>query len=373
MENGSIMDDILHITVGVAPNGKLDLTNELRLLKAALLYADKVKLCSLTSQMAILLPFLGVLSDDDLLDLSLHTATILNKDPEAFDATIKEYKLLKNKKRRNKNEILRFMHIKRQLDKTREEFKKVAERLLKEAKADGLFPALQSGLVDIQWFDINKENVAEDYIYTVLDAILTSKTYPLLDDFSGNLIKLALEVGKIIPLRTTITKAKQASLSSGLFDKLPLFDEASVDEIIDIRKELEKPLIRFRSAIISFSRNIENEPWNAEFRSEVDQIFLEKVEPAILDIEEAYKENNLLVKLLKRGIDKPLILPGSTAFGFFLSKATNFPDLINLALGISVGTLAIGFDAFKEWQDKNREIEKNQLYFYYKVKRSLEM
>ena len=41
----------LHITIGTHPSWKLNLEQELRLLKAALLYGDHVRLYSLTSSM----------------------------------------------------------------------------------------------------------------------------------------------------------------------------------------------------------------------------------------------------------------------------------------------------------------------------------
>ena len=41
----------LHISIGTSPTGKIDLRQELRLVKAALLYADRVRLYSLTASM----------------------------------------------------------------------------------------------------------------------------------------------------------------------------------------------------------------------------------------------------------------------------------------------------------------------------------
>jgi hypothetical protein len=366
------LSDILHITVGAAPQGGFDLTHELRLLKAALLYADKVRLCSLSSAVSVLLPYLGILPDKEILDLTLYAAKALHQEPENVATVINIYQQLRMKKRRSRQEILAYHKVKKQLDKVRENFGAVAEKLLVDAKADDLFSALQSGMVEIQSFDFNKDTVAEQYVSVISEAVLSGQTYLLLDDFTGNLIRLAIKEGLIVPLGTTIIKAKQTGLSSGLFERLPLFDDATVDEIIDIRKELDQPLIRFRSAIIRFSRTIEYGPWESEFHHEIEQVFIEHVEPAILEIEEAYKANQYLVSFVKKLTDKPLIIPSSSAIGFFISQASNLPDIVTQSLSLVAGGAAIGLDAIIDWHQKNKEIKKNQLYFYYRVRKSLE-
>jgi hypothetical protein len=365
------MSNLLHITVGAAPQGSFNLTHELRLLKAGLLYADKVKLCSLSSAVALTLPYLSILPDKELLELAQHAAKALNKNPQTIEAFIDKYQQLQKKKYRTPQELIMLQNSKNQFDKTRKELDKVVVNLLKDANADGLFSAIQSGLVEIQSFDFQKDNAVEQYISVISDAVLSGETYPLFDDITGNLVRLAIEAGIIVPLGTKITKAKQTGLSSGLFEKLPLFDEASVDEIIEIRKELDQPLTRFRSAIIKFSRQIEHEPWAPEFSHEVEQVFIEHVEPAVLDINEAYKSNKFIVTLIKKFADKPLVIPSTSAIGFLISQASNMPNIFTQSLSLVAGSAIISLDAVEDWQKKKQEIEKNQLYFYYRVKKSL--
>lgn len=372
------MDDLLHITVGAVPQGGFNLTHELRLLKAGLLYADKVKLCSLSSAMVVTLPYLSTLPDKEILEFARIAAKskLLNQNPETVEAYIEKYQQLQRKKYRTSQELIWLQKGKKQFDKTRQELGKVVEQLLeqllKDANAEGLFSAIQSGLVEIQSFDFEQDNEVEQYISAISDTVLSGETYPLLDDLTGNLIRLAIKDGKIVPLGTTIARAKQTGLFSGLFERLPLFDEATVDEIIEIRKELDKPLTRFRSAIVSFSRQIEHEPWAAEFPQEVEQVFVEHVNPAILDIDEAYKSNKFIVSLVKKIADKPLILPSTSAIGFLMSQASNVPSVVTQSLSLVAGSAIIGLEAIQDWQQKKQEIEKNQLYFYYRVRKSLD-
>lgn len=366
-----ITNKALHITVGVAPSSNLDLTHELRLLKAALLYADKVKLCSISSTMLLLVAGLGQLDEDGTLELIKQVAESLGKDPAAISASIEAYKALRKKRRRNRQELIALNLQKHNLDRTRSELKQVAENIFTEAKGKGLISALQSEAVEVQWFDITKKDVVRDYFDVIAESIVSDETYPLLDDSTSDLVQAAIRENKIVPLGTSTAKAKQAGLSADLFSRLPLFDEATIDEIIDIRKELQRPLVRFRSAIIGFSRDIQDAPWERAFSQEVDQIFLERIQPAVLEIEDAYRSNPLLLKLISNFAQKPLGLLGSSALGLLISQASQLPMIVSQALSLSAGAVVIGLDAVHDWQEKNRKIEKNQLYFYYKVGKSL--
>jgi hypothetical protein len=369
-----VMSDLLHITVGAAPQSGLDLTHELRLLKAGLLYADKVTLCSLSSALMAVLPYFTTWQDKDMLEFTYRTAKALNQNPESVRIFIEQYQHLQKKKFRTRQELIALQEIKRDFELLRLEFSEQIKQLLIDANAEGLFSAIQSGLVEIQSFDFgkNRRNEVEQYISAITKTVLSGDTYPLLDDETGSLVKLIIEAGKIVPLGTTITKAKQAGLSSSLFEKLPLFDEASVDDIIQIRKELDKPLTRFRSAIAGFSRKIEHEPWEKEFPHEVEQIFIEHVEPAILEIDDAYKSNKFIFSLVKKVADKPLVLPSTSAIGLLMSQASNTPNIITQSLSLAAGGAIIGLEAVQDWRQKNQEIEKNQLYFYYRVKKSFD-
>ena len=44
--------------------------------------------------------------------------------------------------------------------------------------------------------------------------------------------------------------------------------QMTTDEILDIRKELEKPLVRFRSKLLAYDAEIQSMPWDEEFQFE---------------------------------------------------------------------------------------------------------
>ena len=115
------LDNQLHITVGAAIQRELNLTQELGLLKAALLYADKVKLCSLTSSVLVTLLPLGYLNEDDQLELLSHIAPSLGNNNSTTEAGLELYKSLRHKRRRSKQELLYYLKMKSSIEKSFEE------------------------------------------------------------------------------------------------------------------------------------------------------------------------------------------------------------------------------------------------------------
>ena len=361
----------LHITVGAAPDSGFDLTHELRLLKAAMLYADKVKLCSLSSSALMLLLSVKNLNDDDLLGLIKQTAQLTGQNTHDVAAFVEQYRSLLRKSRRTSEELITLQRMKKMVEKQGRDLRDVAMQTVRKAHGEGIIDALNTGLVELQFFDISHEGVVEQYFAAIADSVRSGETYPLLDQMTGNLVDAAIREGKLVPLGTSASRAKQVGLSTDLIARLPLFDGASVDEIIGIRKELDKPLVRFRSAIVSFAREIESTPWQQEFPQEAEQIFLEHVTPSVLEIEEACQSNRFVTKLLRQLAESPLTLPGSSALGLLLSQATALPGMVAQALSLGAGASVVALQAAKEWHDRQREIERNQVYFYYEAGRRL--
>jgi hypothetical protein len=357
----------LHITVGSFPEGDdASLHHDLNMLKAAMLYADRVKLCSVTSSLFAMIYQMANLEEENQIELLIQVSEVLGKDTTQLMA----YKQLRDKRERTEFEQVLFAIMQERFSHGWSIAKSGFEDVLKDAGFTGLISALNSGQVELQMFDTTHGKTAYEYLGSISEAVLSGTTYPLLDQSSGNLIELAFQIGKVTPSSTTVGRAKQVGLASNLFSRLPLFDGASVEEIIDIRNELDKPLKRFRAAIIDFSHEVEGAPWEKEFPEEVEQIMRRRIEPAILDIEDAYNSNKPLLHLAS-ALTKSVVPAATSAIGLLIGLASQLPSALTASMTLSAGAAAIGLEVRKEWREKNNLVERNQLYFLYKVKKSL--
>jgi hypothetical protein len=363
---------MFHITVGSSPSYGINLDGDLRMVKSALLYADRVKLCSITSSMMLTLVSLKESAQKQHLEMLEVLIPPMCEDKDQARELVEQlhrYRQIGYGKNPTKQELLQRAKVQPRLAQMVSSLKGIAERLLREAGMDSLIHAVETGLLELHTFRAGDtwatESMVSEFVEVLSAAISNGSTYPLFDDQTGNLVKLGVRGGQIAVSEAGVSRGKHCGLAARLLERLPLFDEASISEILDIRRELEIPLIRFRSKMIEFSGKIKTAAWDEDFSFEAEQVFQRDIEPTILDIEEAVRSNKYLVTLTRKLYDKSLTITGGSALALLMSK-TSIPDIVSQSLGVGIPVGVIVYDTYKEWQEKQRTSEQNQLYFYYR-------
>ena len=369
--------DLFHITIGSYPTDKYYFKNELNLIKVSLLYADKTKLCSLASSYIISLFGFTSLHEDqkiNLMEKLLPDLSFSQEDLFALKIGFKKYRELRRKRIRNKEELLLFIQIKNVFIKAWGKFKDTIEQIAKNSGVNELLPALESGLLEIkiygkgQEIDYNTTDFINEFVGSLEEALISRKTYPLFDDQTGKLVNAGIKEGLFKFPDSSSNKTKHVGFVSNIIQRLPTFDKAKVDEILDIRKDLEKPLIRFRSAIFKLSEEIAHQQWDENFYYDSEKLFYREIIPTVEEIEEECKSNKYLSKLLSQATDNSIGLPATNSvLGMMIAKLSDFTNISTIFLGLAAGTGTIATKALKEWKEKTKEIERNQIYFYYKA------
>ena len=160
------------------------------------------------------------------------------------------------------------------------------------------------------------------------------------------------------------SRGRHSGLSGDLLRRLPTFEEATLAEILDVRRGLEGPLRGFRVAVAGFSREISSAAWEPGFAEEADALFREKVEPEVEQIEHAARENRSLEELGRR-----VLRHGATraTLGAVIGSVSDLSAMAGVAMGLG----AAGVQAVLDQRNRLREIQGNQLYFYYGARQVL--
>lgn len=374
---GKMHSKNFHITIG-SSSEKPNFDNDLRLVKSSLLYADKIKLCSPISSEA--LRYLTITEESNpkkqLEFLKSFSSYFMNNEvSQNFLNDVAGYEKMLQRKHLNSNQLIVKINFEKLLKRV---FLPVKEKFLETAENLGmkpLLPLIESKILEIHplgvqtKFDYDKS--MKELVKFLGQTISDYNTYPLFNDEIGNLVKLGIKEDKIKVSEHGIARGKHSALAVNLLERLPLFDEAEINEVLDIKRELERPLKRFRSAMIKFSEGIKNASWDEEFSYDAEIIFIREIEPAILDIEDAIKSNNYLANLTRKIIDKPLTLATGSALGILMSPLSELPAFVTTSLGIGTSASIVAYDAYKEWKQNNLKAEQNNLFFYYKAKKNL--
>jgi hypothetical protein len=362
-----------HITISAASAHGLSLEGDMQLVKAALLYADEVKLCSFTSSMMLTMMMLKESDQkrsEEMLEALIPAMAQDKAEGERLVSLLRTFKQIGFNKNPTKQELQQRAIIQPRLARMRMDLKGIIERQLQESGISSFSRAIQTGLLEVHTFRASDtwdtEEMLNEFLEIIRSALSEGSTYPLFDDQAGTLVRTGLKGGQIQVSQAGTLRGKHSGLAARLFERLPVFDNASINEILDIRQELERPLIRFRSEIIKFSEGIRTAAWDEDFSFEAEQVFQRDVEPTLLDLEQALKTNKYVSSLIRKIADKPLTVAGGSALGILMSQLSALPDLASQAFGIGGAAGLVAYDAYKEWRTEQQNIEQNHLYFYYR-------
>jgi hypothetical protein len=384
----------LHFTIGTAgslvdSSEQPSLTTDLLLVKAGLLYADRVCLYSIGSSLGARLLTLGDATRDEKLQwlerfFRNQSATWPRATGGGLDMVMRYRQLLRKQsiKQLSVGERLEMRHKRNALNGVWREYERQMGDFARSAGAQGIVEARDSGILDLHQFGTGKletlteltpDNTTEkqelfdeltlEFFDLIAKATADGSTYPLFDDISGDLLRAGTDLGAVVISESSVARGRHSGLASELLRRLPLFEMATVNQILDIRRELASPLVRFRAAVVGFSEKIRSAAWDSDFASDAEMVFRKQVEPAVLELEEEVQSSSDLGELALR-----TFRPGDVAMGLgvMLSSLTHLPALAAVALGSGVTATMTGRKAYEEWRAGRKTLEHNQMYFYFR-------
>ena len=386
----------LHVSVISAEDGQTDWTPTVRLMKTALLYADRV-------QLRIILPILKLtdlaLGAIQLSDRSPRQSPPKNPSIEAWDREIElaadpdnitafdEHPTVENERETTP-------HTGLALD---------TSNLVMESPEDSPFvtQALQRGLAAPTaslgemariWrsdlvspisvyvhdpLDMSKSGTEltldneQRFVASVSRAIASGLTFPLVDGRAAKL--LTSQRSKVNSSRTSDSETAlehgtaAVYLAQHLFERLPYFDNAPVDELLDIRSELARPLVRFRAHLMRAAASISGVPWEQGVANECERIVLMELAPAVAELEDEVKSRSFLRILARKMADHPWQTSGLPSLGLALTKIADIPSLVSLGLAVAPLTAS----ALHEWFEASDRSRRNTLFYYTSIKERL--
>lgn len=350
------------IAIATSPQG-VSVANEVRLIKPAVLYGDRVRLYSPVASLLQGVAGLGEASESELL-------FFLEEIADAFDPSLRiavqRYRELQRKRNPSRDELVAMMRMREGLKESRREFQNVAEGVLRDAGALQLVPAIQAGLVEIYPLALSDEDMVDAFVAELKQLLAEGSAYPLFDDQTGELVRAGIAEGLFVPSEVAMRRGKHVATASGFLSQLPAFPEATIGEILDIRADLAKPLIRYRSGVSELATMIESGPLDKDFSQEIEIVYVEKVLPALLEITELVRSTSFLRELASEVVKDANKLAGVLALGIL--NAETVPALT------AAGATGVAIAARTAWRrhQASADIQKHQLYFLYKTEKLLQ-
>ena len=331
----SVVDN-LRISICTWP-GKINLAEEVKLLKGALLYGDSVQMMSPSASRA-----LADLRNPDhdkstgVEDL-LAAANELNPDdfPRPFSEVIRRLKRLARKGHLTPRDRF-FLH--QVLLATRRETPARREfdlHMAAETGALDLASLVEAGLLELVDVDPSTPfgELLETIARSLYEAILFPSSLPIVDERYRGFIECGLQSESEDIAATSPSSNKQAALATSILDRLPTFPQLSIAQVIELRNDIGPSLPEFRAQMIRLSENIGAEPWTPEFGQEVQQIYYRDVVPAVAEIQAKAAEHSLVKRIIEL-----LGAPAISGAAFNLVFAS-IPEVQRIAtpIGVALG------------------------------------
>ena len=374
----------LSVSIVTAPAGDgadgISLASELKLVRAAALYADQIELVSLSTGVLGGVAALGT-DRGALLDLltALDDETIMSMGGTALPEGWRD--VLPAALAAADTPLGALIPELRQLDAEfttgQAGINEVAERLLDSSHGTELIPAIDQGLVTLNPAGLDAgadglDGILARWLEILIDLLHDHRRHLLFDDSVGSLVRAMIDEGQATPSGLTMKHANEAALGSGLIARLPAFPQAPLDEILTLRNDLTAPLSRYRKAIVKLSEKLTMRSVDPESAAEIDDIYRAEVEPALRELDELFAEHGLVREIARRAAaDMRFLLGGGAGVYVALDRVGNIGGLLSAtaaAAGPIFGDVAMGLTARA---NAHTDASKRDLFLLYEANRRL--
>jgi hypothetical protein len=305
------------------PGPSLSVGAELDLVKAALLYGDKVTLLSPVTTMLLRAEGLQHFSSRRIADLLCRVAPVLLPLDQlaAFQQSLSKIDQLLRPTLHGGISDWQREALHELLGWGRDALSEAVREINANAGIDQLARARREGLVKIENADPGDEidllasciisaklaqagqrqdnpqsgRVVETFVDKLSKHLSAGKEYLIFDEPIASLTEAAIREGLFSPDKGPKGRSAQAMAASGLIGRLPTFPTATVDEVLDIRRELAPSLTQFRSAMVTISKTFASAPWESDFEDELQDAWVETVCPAVEAIEASVRDDHSLL------------------------------------------------------------------------------
>lgn len=389
----------MKFTIGTVSDS-MEFDEGLKLIKSSLLYADEVELIGMAEyavykyiprclnnakdidgMMGSFIPMLESIDTREAQDL-----VVTLKNSYAQIAPYIPY--LKKKKNRSKQEIIAQKYVAKEMESCIKSLEIVFQELFNYPGTKTIQELIEKNIIsvyDYKFVGFDIEELSGGYFANLLGTIKHGKSYPLFDNISSSVVGAVIDEKKLDLSNTTQEILRHAGIATNILMTLPTIDSASIDEILDFKKDMKVPLDNFRKAVYSFSEKITSLPWDDDFEYDCLKLYNTEVLPCVNEINELSSETSVLKNFGSKVLADEEARKKLGYIGAGLATTITTGHNITFALGIvetlirtgaKIGLSAAGVSAFlktadlmnkaiKESKEKKDEIKSNVMYYYY--------
>ncbi|MDP1876418.1 MAG: hypothetical protein Q8M17_02505 [Actinomycetota bacterium] len=372
----------------------VDLTRDVQLAKAAVLYADEVELISPGTETIGFLVQMAAAGPEGLLELlgSLDQSTLayLNGGKEVPAEVVQNFRLVLAMDDDSMDALGSLTgtdvtalkeaaeDARTGLDAASAELQSTAMRMFEDSGASELAVAIEEGLISARSIiptadSMRSSDLTKAYAECLKTLIADPQCALLMDEMMGSLARAMIDEGVATPSSVATRRSAEALLGGGLLIRLPALDVAPMEELLDLRRDLDVPLTRYRTGVATLSGRLAAGPFDAEAEAAVEHLFGTVVVPALDEIREEMSTHGLVKDVASHWASDArsvaLALVGPVIAGGVVHVADLTQAVIALPVLASAGQAVIGAGSDRARQRANTR--KREFFYLYELDRRL--
>lgn len=311
----------LHLVLAALPGPNsegLDLSREVALVRSSVLYADTIDLISPTGSILStvdglqsgkaegMAAYIGSLTDQDLeehaeRDLSPEDLKGLRGLFSTFLLSDSEIRDIYGDHADDMSAVM--AELRPVVEEGARQMRESAATPIASSGLDELRQAYEAGIVTLEPLgelsSSNSEQMMLAFVEALGAAARSSSTRLLIDDSVSTLMEEMVDKGHVKPSALMRRHSREAAVGTGLITKLPAFPHVPIDELLDLRGDLEEPLARYRKAASELGQGLTLEAFDPESSAEIDDLWRFSVAPTIEDLREELGHHSLVKEVAR--------------------------------------------------------------------------
>ena len=391
----------MKFSIGTA-SSNMEFEESLKLIKSSLLYADEIELIGMAEYAVFnyLPKCLTEVKDFEGIVAKLvpFFESFDNLEAQGLAEQLTELNILlepimphlKKKKHRTKEEILSQIKMRQTTNECNALMQEAVNSLMSQNGTKSIQNLVDKKLVSIYDYSHNgfsMEELTGGYFANLIGTIKHGGSYPLFDSISSDIVRAVTNTNFLDFSKMDKEIIRHAGIANNILATLPTLEKASIDEILDFKKDLMVPLTNFRTAIYQFSEQVASMPWDDNFKYECLKLYDTEVMPKVNEINVLSSETSVLknfgVKVLADEEERKKLGYVGAGLATTITTGSNIMDALGvlenlLRSGAKIGLNAAVISAFlktadllrqshAETKEKKKEIEGNVIYYYYKA------
>ncbi|KQX68551.1 hypothetical protein ASD06_17600 [Angustibacter sp. Root456] len=262
------------------------------------------------------------------------------------------------------------------------EMQQVAAGMIQDSGANELTAAFDAGLLTLSPSGLDKgadaESFTAGYVDILRGLLRNTSAHLLFDEQIRDLVRSLINEGQVEPSTLTMVQAGRAAIGSGLVARLPAFPGVPLDELIDLRSDLDDPLSRYRRSVAQMSAQMNVSAVNPELEAEIDDLWTVEVDPTLRDLREGLAEHGL-VRDVARSLaeDVSSVVAGATGstitLGFTsLSHLSGWLQVAGGALPLASALAGSAIKGIHARGDGQHEVQRHDLFYLVELGRRLQ-